>query len=54
MGSHQKPQKQTTQAYMAIDNDDAFFALLCVRLHITDIEFGTHATTHSLPNSSLS
>ena len=22
---------------MAIDNDDAFFALLCVRLHITDI-----------------
>jgi hypothetical protein len=37
MGSHQKPQKQTTQAYMAIDNDDAFFALLCARLHITDI-----------------
>jgi hypothetical protein len=37
MGSHQKPQKQTTQAYMTIDNDDAFFALLCVRLHITDI-----------------
>jgi len=37
MGSHQKPQKQTTQPYMTIDNDDAFFALLCARLHITDI-----------------